>query len=146
MNMCFPEINKYTWTRSVKCWEEESSSCHKLRPINGLFQPQCCNCLVVSLMVVQSVIFWQVCTQEVTLGVFYPTIHPVLFIYPVLISFWLGPCGVLPKYLHGLINSILLCSSWISYLLSSVFLYLFVTGELHWLIKSWKGGCIQKII
>jgi hypothetical protein len=44
-------------------------SCHEVRPINDLFQPEHCDHPVISLMVSQIIVFQVVESQEVVLGV-----------------------------------------------------------------------------
>lgn len=51
-------------------FSSSSSSSHKIRPINDLFHPQDCNCVVVSLKVVQVLAFWWVNNKQVVLGVY----------------------------------------------------------------------------
>jgi hypothetical protein len=56
--------------KDEKWWCCSSSSCHEVRSINDLFRPQDCNCIVVSLKVVQVLTFWWVNNQQVVLGVY----------------------------------------------------------------------------
>lgn len=41
----------------------------EVRPINDIFQPEDCNCVIVSLMLMQVFIFQWVGSQEVVLGI-----------------------------------------------------------------------------